>query len=227
MDFAVYVSRTESSIGSLRRRVPRIRLTVSSTGWENALDVDYIADLGRKKDAILERWFQSVAASYPAETSRFLGTQKNPFANPVGHTLRKGLKGLLECLMEGSELTRAVPHLDDIVRIRAVQDFSPSEAVSFLFSLKAILREPGGGAGDGSRPEHVAEMEGRIDDMALAAFDIYLSCRETLFNIKVREIKEQAAMEAGIRLRKAAGSGKRIEHRRTAGGPEMKRGESV
>jgi hypothetical protein len=189
--------------------------------------VEYIADLGRKKEAILDTWFQSVATSYPAETSRFLGTQKNPFANPLGHTLRQGLKGLLECLLEESDLTEAVPHLDDIVRIRAVQEFSPSKAVSFIFSLKTILRETGGEAGKRSLPEHVAEVEARIDDMALAAFDIYISCRETLFNIKVKEIKEQAAMEAGIRLRKAAGSEKRIEHRRTAGGPEMKRGESV
>ena len=43
-------------------------------------------------------------------------------------------------------------------------------------------------------------MESRIDDLALLAFDVYMNCREKLYEIKANEAKNQVS-----RLLKKAG----------------------
>jgi hypothetical protein len=83
------------------------------------------------------------------------------------------------------------PVLDNIVRIRAIQDFTASQAVSFPFLLKQIIRaefEPD------ALPysEELAALEARIDELALLAFDLYVKCREQVFEIKANEIKRRA-----------------------------------
>ena len=52
---------------------------------------------------MLDRWFASALECYSAETIRFLGVEKDPFRNPVGHTLRENLAVLLEQLLGGME----------------------------------------------------------------------------------------------------------------------------
>lgn len=60
--------------------------------------------------------------------------------------------------------------LDAIIRIRAVQDLTPSQAVEFLFLLKPIMRE--------LAPEQdQVRLADRIDRLALMAFDKYMQCR--------------------------------------------------
>ena len=40
--------------------------------------------LSQKKAAITKKWFALVIETYPSDTAKFLKSQKNPFANPVG-----------------------------------------------------------------------------------------------------------------------------------------------
>lgn len=153
-----------------------------------------IAAIRRNREAVLERWFQSVLDSYPPDTARFMRSQKDRFRNPVGHTLREGLAALVDGLAEGrapSELARPV---DDIVRIRAVQEFAPSAAVRFVFELGGILRETAGL--DEAPAEERAAAAGALEALALLAFDTYMACREKLFEIRVREIRESQLFAA-------------------------------
>jgi hypothetical protein len=84
--------------------------------------------------------------------------------------------------------------LEAIIRIRAVQDFSPAEAVGFVFLLKRAVREVLEGASSGSLPANMqSELEARIDALALSAFEIYTRCREQLFEIRVREAQRRTA----------------------------------
>jgi len=136
-------------------------------------------------EAILEQWITRTIASYPGLAVSFLASEKDPFRNPVGHTLREGLATLLQELL-GDDLLgelnaeRVQPALDAIIRIRAVQDLTPSQAVGFVFLLKPILRE--------LAPEHdQAQLHDRIDRVALMAFDKYMQCREQLADIRVSE----------------------------------------
>jgi len=149
-----------------------------------------------RRTAVLDRWLQAVLATYPEETARFLTGVGDPFSNPVGHTLREGLGKLLDALAAdrtGDDLAAA---LDGIVRIRAVQEFSPPAAVGFVFALRPILREELAGAGIAAAGH--AALEAGVDRMALAAFDVYMQCREKIFEIRVREIRESRALAARL-----------------------------
>ena len=152
--------------------------------------------LTAKRETVLDRWFQAVLATYPADTARFLAGGADPFANPVGHTVRVGLGRLYDrFLVDGpeAELSAAI---DGIVRIRAVQEFTPSAAVGFVYKLRSILREELADAAPD--PSDQAALESGIDRLALVAFDVYMQCREKIFEIRVREIKESQLLAARL-----------------------------
>jgi hypothetical protein len=146
--------------------------------------------LTAKKQEILKSWFQATAESYPTDTARFLKSQQDPFANPVGQTTYKSLDALLDALVTGAERDVMAQALDPILRIRAVQTFTPSTAVSFVFALKQILRQhlP---AGERDTVGDMAQLDRRIDEMALAAFDIFVTCREKVYELKATESRKQ------------------------------------
>ena len=55
----------------------------------------------------------------------------------------KEIEGIYQRLIDGVELESPdfSEFLDRIIRIRAIQQFSPSQALGFLFPLKAVIRE--------------------------------------------------------------------------------------
>jgi hypothetical protein len=150
--------------------------------------------LAARRGVVLERWFQAVLATYPAETARFLAGGADPFANPVGHTVREGLGRLYDRFSTDVPVAELSSAIDGIVRIRAVQEFTPSAAVGFVYTLKGILREELAGAE--VDPAGQATLEESVDRLALIAFDVYMKCREKLFEIRVREIKESQLLAA-------------------------------
>ncbi len=146
--------------------------------------------LAEKKDKILESWQETALASYHPKSAAFMRQQTDRFANPVGYAITSSMSALLDNTVMGRGVTEAYPVLDSIVRIRAVQDFSPSQAIAFLFQLKPLLRRELDVISD-----HV-EMAGewkalaeRIDCLALAAFDIYMNCRQQLYDLRIKELK--------------------------------------
>ncbi len=152
--------------------------------------------LAARRAAVLERWLQVVFASYADETARFLAAVADPFSNPVGHTLRQGLERIYDGLALGPQPAELAAAVDGIVRIRAVQELSPSTAVGFVFALRGILREELAGAG--LSEEDREALAAAVDRAALAAFDVYTMCREKIFAIRVREIRESRALAARL-----------------------------
>lgn len=155
-----------------------------------------IEALAEKREAILERWFLAVLATYPEETARFLASGADPFANPVGHTVREGLGRLYDRFATGVPASELSAAIDGIVRIRAVQEFAPSAAVGFVYTLRGILREELADAA--LDPAGQAALENGVDRLALVAFDVYMQCREKIFEIRVREIKESQLLAARL-----------------------------
>jgi hypothetical protein len=150
--------------------------------------------LAQKKAPIVGRWLDLIFETYPDDAQRFLTKQKDRFANPVGTTISKEIENLYDELIEGLEPDRVSPLLDRIIRIRAIQDFSPSQAVNFVFLLKkAIKKETSNEILEDQLSEDLAIMESRIDDLALLAFDIYMGCREKLYDIRANEAKNQVS----------------------------------
>lgn len=152
--------------------------------------------LQKYRETILSEWFESIIQSYPPDTQVFLRSQKNRFANPVGASVAENIGSLLNALIAGDDLERQeiCDCLDNIIRIRAVQELSASQAVGFVFRLKAIARKS---LGNAARDEDISgeflSFEGRVDRLGLLAFDIYTQCREKLFEIRAFELKNRTA----------------------------------
>jgi hypothetical protein len=157
--------------------------------------------LKEKEATILGRWLNEILETYPADSKRFLKKQKDQFANPVGYTLSKELQKLYKEVFRPIDSERVAPILDAIVRIRAIQDFSASEAVAPIFFLKKVIREElQSEIQKNALHDALLVLESRIDELALAAFDIYMKCRERIYEIKVNETRNQVS-----RLLKKAG----------------------
>lgn len=140
--------------------------------------------------AILERWNHLIVETYPPNTSRFLRRERDRFINPVGYTISQEIGVLFEELLGGMDLERISRSLENIMKIRSVQDFPPSEGVGVILLLKKTIREKlGSEVSDVRVFEEWSALESKIDSMALLAFDIYMKCREKIFEIKVNEVK--------------------------------------
>lgn len=146
--------------------------------------------LSENKTTILERWSRLILETYPPNTSRFLKREKDRFVNPVGYTIFQEIGVLYDELLTGMDLEKLTTSLENIIKIRSVQDFSPSEGVVFIHLLKRTMREELEGKFSSDRIfEEWAALESKIDTLALLAFDIYMRCREKIFEIKVNEVR--------------------------------------
>jgi hypothetical protein len=150
--------------------------------------------LEEKQSAIIRRWLADTFATYSSGASEFFQHTQNPFTNPVGNALRKGITGIFECLLAEKPDESIRVYLNDVIKIRAVQEFSPSQALSFIFLLKNAIRAEIGVAVD--NPEltmDLAKFESKIDRVALLAFEVYMNCREQVFTLRVNEVKRSVS----------------------------------
>lgn len=146
--------------------------------------------LSKKKSSILEKWIKSIADDYPADASKFLRLQKDRFSNPLGYTISSSAENIFNEILNENNQVSIKASLRDIIKVKAVQEFSPSQAIEFIFSLKKVVREE-------LRQEITVEkvlkelmaFESGIDDLALAAFDKFMEAREKIFQIRIKEIK--------------------------------------
>lgn len=146
--------------------------------------------LKKEKATIYKNWLARTFQTYPKDTSIFLEKQKDRFANPVGYTLSEGIREILDVLVGEKEFSELSTHLEPIVKIRSIQGQRPSQALSFVYFPKRLVRDLlGGEIAESSLAEDLEKFDARVDEMALEAFDIYMSCRERLSDIRVGEVK--------------------------------------
>ncbi len=146
--------------------------------------------LEEKKSAIHEAWFDRIAKTYPKETARFFQRQKDRFANPVRHTFHSCSLQIFENLLAGKPKDSYYKPLEDILKIKAVQEFTPSQSVGFLFLFKSAIRETL--KKDLNEPalyNELLEFESMVDGLSLIAFDIYMTCREQIYSIRATELR--------------------------------------
>jgi hypothetical protein len=148
--------------------------------------------LEKNKPAIVKQWFNLAAQTYAIDTAQFLKSKSDPFANPVGNAMMTGLDGILEQLIHTLDPKALNSHLDSIIRIRAIQDFTPSQATAFILSLKKVLRDYLAKELQDSRlAAEFIELESKIDQICLMAFDIYMQCREKVYQISANETRNR------------------------------------
>jgi hypothetical protein len=144
------------------------------------------------KEELVKKFFESLLEAYSDNTATFFKTQKDPFANPVGNAFRQGAHAIIHQIVDGIDPSSAIASLDPILRVRAVQGFSPSQSVSFIFTLKEIIRNRfQKEIEEDSLQNELNAVETRIDKLSLIAFDVYMECREQLFQIKANEVRNR------------------------------------
>ncbi len=137
---------------------------------------------------IVDRWVDYTLSTY--NSSSFFKKEKDAFANPIGGIVRSVLKQLFSLLMQGGDVEGYKESLSRLMQLRSVQDFSPSQAVAPLNAVKHITRDVL--ASDKDTKHLVAELydfEFAVDLAMLAAFDLYMGCREKIYKVRIDEIK--------------------------------------
>ena len=137
--------------------------------------------ISARRDAAIQKWTEAVFAMYPFETTGFIRTQRDQFANPVGHATRAAGEQIYDAVTgRDVDMEKVHASVAALIRIRAVQDLKPEQAVGVLYLYKSVLREllladmlPHGlqpvpcGSGAGLRRACGPTAQGGVSDQAL------------------------------------------------------------
>ena len=142
----------------------------------------------KQRAVIAERWTEQALAVYPPNTVRLFLAEKDRFRNPVGEAIRRNLTLLLDTVLSDESLDHAAEALDEIIRIRSVQELSAADAIRFVLELKQIVRDT-----EVWSDEFLRALDSRIDELALRAFDTYVGCREDVFRVRANQERAYSA----------------------------------
>jgi len=146
--------------------------------------MDLQQELNKNRTLFVKQWFQATIDTYPAQTAKILGKDSDRFDNPVGSVTHETIENVFNLIIKNINEEILEKELDPIIRIRAVQSFSASKAVSFVFALKDIGE-------DILDKSLLREFDKLVDKIALAAFNKFMKCREEIFLLKATESKRR------------------------------------
>lgn len=143
--------------------------------------------LETKKTFIVKKWFEQVMAGYEPDAATFFKMQKDAFANPVGTTTNTVLEELFDAILEKKDTDTISSIVDPLIRIRAVQNFTPSQAIGFILILKQTIRDVLKNGITNISLNDFFSLENEIDKAALIGFNIFMACREKIYNLRTNE----------------------------------------
>lgn len=141
--------------------------------------------LSERKDKIIKKTFELTISIYPEQSQQILRQRDRQFTNPVGYITYQAIEKITEKIINDEAIEDFIPPLEELMKIRAVQDFSPSQAVGFIFLFKKSIQEE---LQRDVEPSQLIDFLARIDSLALVAFDLYMKQRERLYDIKANEL---------------------------------------
>jgi hypothetical protein len=149
--------------------------------------------LRQRREIILKEWQKSTLDFYATGAFKSAKKSVDRFGNPIVYTVSTGLETILDELIEGIHTAKSDEALEDVIKIRSLQTEKPSQTLEFLFYLKKIFKdELGGRAGEKDDFEEIEKLYTALDNLILSAFDIYMKCREKIYEIKSNEIKRMS-----------------------------------
>lgn len=117
-------------------------------------------------------------------------TEELRFTAPADSLFNVEVEALFNWLISNEEPVAARLALQEICRLKAVQSVNSSEALSFIFDLKDIIRLVLGDDEPGCELcLEYRELDKRIDQLMLLALDEYADCREHIMEIKMDEVR--------------------------------------
>ena len=145
--------------------------------------------LSQHKDDVLKKWRSAIFAAYSDNTAKMMKKENDRFANPIGYAISDGTIKIYDELIGEFDEEKLRMALDSIIRIRSVQDFSASTAVSFIPQLKKIIIELVLSEGRNLSNDEFLKFDSMLEKLTTMAFDIYVECREKLYEIKANSVR--------------------------------------
>ncbi len=143
-----------------------------------------------RSEELAQKWADLVLGTYPAETQAVWRKNRDQFTNPVGHSILRSTSELIPLLLAWNDAEAVARSLETLVKIRAVQDLSPGQALSFVFLLKKLLRQEfTAELSAKGELEELLRFETRVDNLAIIAFDLYVAARDQVARMRVEEVK--------------------------------------
>jgi hypothetical protein len=146
------------------------------------------------KKHIIHAWRANALDVYPEDARRFFGGGRDRFGNPVGQTLAEEMSDILDAMTTTRNPESWASCLTRTLKIRAVQDMRPADALKFIFHIKTVL---GGVLRDSLDNDAIqksfADFDANVDAMALFAFEIYAKHREKVFEVRISDVKRQVS----------------------------------
>ncbi|MBU0993805.1 MAG: RsbRD N-terminal domain-containing protein [Proteobacteria bacterium] len=150
--------------------------------------------LEKYRPGIIDNWFKSIVATYPPEAKKLFSNQSDSFNNPVGSTTLKSLENVFDALLNEMAAAEIKKRLDPVIRIRAVQEFTPTQALYFILDLKRVVRDvlkKELKAKDHEIQKGLQAFESQIDILLFTGFEIYMGCREQIYSYKANHVKDR------------------------------------
>jgi len=143
-------------------------------------------------EAIVDAWFSKAIEVYPEAARRGMTQSSDRFLNPVAATLRESLTILARELAGDMDEGAVASALDAIVRVRAVQDCTPEQALGFVPQLLELIR---GRQAEAQFPE----LEVRLHPLEVAAARQYALCKEDIARVRSREAQRLQRLQPWMR----------------------------
>jgi len=146
--------------------------------------------IAARSEELARKWADLVLGTYPEQTQVVWRKNHDQFTNPVGDAILQSTSKLIPLLLTWNDAEAVAKALDQIVKIRAVQDFTPGQALSFVFLFKKLLRQEFTAelSAQGAL-EELLRFETRVDNLAVIAFDLYVAARDQIARMRVEEVK--------------------------------------
>ncbi|MCK5741284.1 MAG: RsbRD N-terminal domain-containing protein [Chlorobi bacterium] len=148
------------------------------------------AFLQKNKADLADKWLKMLTGQYSKDGSKFILGEKDQFANPMGFIYSEAIPQIFEAVVERQSTKTYDEPLRRIIQVRAVQDFTPSQALSFIFDLKQLITKSYKADNEIDFCEMIGIFQ-RIDAMAFSAFNIYCELKGRIWEIKANEVRKR------------------------------------
>lgn len=145
--------------------------------------------LNENKENLLEEWFLWLIDHYPEPSKKFISKKEEPFTNPVGYNFYQNLGKLFSLLCSNEiDCTEFNDSLEDILKIRAVQDLSYWQSANIFRFLWDKFNN--------SLPTDTKVESYRTDvdyymTISEKAFESFINIREKIAQIQREEIRNR------------------------------------
>lgn len=143
------------------------------------------------EEKILLQWVGDFLKHHTLDSIGTSRTIDDEFLNPSGTLVQNVTKKLFHAFLgEDTQLEDIKKSLTDIIRLQAVQDLSPAQALLPFISLKQhifLLVEKE--LNNQAAFLEYKEIIDRIDTVLLMAFDLFAQKKEELYRVRVKELK--------------------------------------